>query len=1357
MTHDHLDQLVAQSEQPIEGDAEEVFILPSSFAQERLWFIQQLDPSSAAYNVPAALRICGALDCKALEDSLHAVVQRHEVLRTSFETADGRPVQVIYPEGRIGLRRVDVQQIAPAEREAEVHRLAHTEAMQPFDLRQRPLLRAMLIQLADQEYVLLFTMHHIITDMWSMELLIHEVVSFYTGYAAGQAVALPDLPMQYGDFAIWQREWCQGAMLEQQLAYWRKQLQQIPTLLPLPSDRPRPAVQRYHGAEQRFTIPAPIAHALKRLSAEHGVTLFVTLLAAFKVLLYRYSGQSDIVVGTPIANRNRREIEGLIGFFVNTLVLRSNLAAAPSFSTFLAQVAELAFDAYAHQDIPFDVLVEQLQPTRDLSRTPLFQVMFAFHNREFSGMEIAGLQVSPLLLPSQTAMFDLTLELVNGEQELNALIEYSSDLFDAATIVRMSRHFQQLLAAIVADPTAPITRLALLPADELAQLMDWRQSATVAFPASPIHTLFAAQVARSPDAIALVADDEQLTFRVLNERAEQLAAYLRSLGVGPEQRVAVFLERSVLMLVGLLGVLKAGGAYVPIDPGYPPQRISHMIEDVQATLVLTTTQLQPRLPNSTGLVIALDSTWPVPTGSPQAELGNTISADHLMYVIYTSGSTDRPRGVLLTHRSVSSHFHWMQQQFPLTNRDCVLQQTSFSFDVAVWELFAPLLQGVRLVLARPGGEKDPSYLAQTLATQGVTVIQLVPTLLRMLVQTSLLKDCPALRRVFCGGEALPTDLPSQFFAQSRAELINMYGPTETCIDATFWPCTPSESATRLPIGRPIGNAQIYILDQQLQPVPIGVPGELYIGGAGVARGYLNRPDLTAERFVPNPFEAADDTGVAASPRLYRSGDLVRYRANGQIEFLGRVDQQVKIRGFRIEPGEIAPVLLQHPAVREAVVIARADAPGNPRLLAYVCLHDWQSASAEDAQQQLQLEWRALLKARLPDYMLPAACIILEALPLLPNGKLDQRALPAPPELPATASQYVAPRNAIELQLVRIWEQLLGIAPIGVQHNFFELGGHSFLAAQLMARIQQHFGRQLALSVLFQGATIEQLATLLRQQEPDAPVSCLIQLQPGQAGIRPLFLVHPIGGNVFCYLELLRQLDPTQPVYALQARGSDGRLPPHTTIAAMAQEYLDLIRSIQPTGPYRLAGWSFGGVVAFEMARQLHAAAEPVELLALIDSFLPDTETAKASDEMTLMGEFAADLGLPLAELEAIAPHAQGWHNDERLTWIMQQAQQRNLFPADIELDQMRHLWLVYQQNLAAWQSYRAQPYPGPALLFSAAHPSATVPAHRGWDALIGAGLTIHTLPGDHYSLLRAPDVALLGEELQRWLGETALR
>jgi amino acid adenylation domain-containing protein len=1077
--------------------------LPLSFAQERLWFLDQLEPGNSVYNICRAHRLTGSLDITVLTLSLNEVVRRHEVLRTTFPAVDGRPIQVVTAALTLTVKVIDLREVTQTNRETELLRAAIEEGRQSFDLALGPLLKVALLRISEEDHLLVFTVHQIICDGWSAGIFFRELEKIYETFFNGQSLTLPPLPVQYADFVLFQHQWLKGEVLEAQLFYWKNRLGAIIPMLELPTDRPRSSVQTFRGAREAIELPTSITAPLKELSRQEGATLFVILMAAFNTLLHRYTTQEDIIIGFPIASRNHAEIQNAIGFFVNTLPLRTDLSRNPTFRELLSRVRTVCIEAYAHQDLPFEKLVEELHQERDLSRNPLFQVMFVFQNISDPVLKFPDVKSAPIGIDTGTSKFDLTLSLAEREQTLVGFIEYSTDLFERSTVERMIGHFQTLLEGIVVDPDRPISTLPLLTDAERHQLLvDWN-STRADFPEGCcLHELFEAQVERTPDAVAAVFENQWLTYGQLNARANQLAHYLKQRGVGPEKLVGISSERSLEMVVGVMGILKAGGAYVPIDPTYPKERVAFLIKDTQVSVLLLQERLKVDLPDYDGDVVCLDSDWEVIAKNDEQNPVHNVTVENSAYVIFTSGSTGEPKGAMNTHRGICNRLLWMQDAFRLTEFDRVLQKTPFSFDVSVWEIFWPLLNGARLVIARPGGHQDNIYLANLISSQRITVLHFVPSMLQVFLEQASLEGCGCLRIVICSGEALLFELQERFFARLGAELHNLYGPTEAAIDVTRWACERGSNRRTIPIGRPIANTQIYILDSNMQPVPIGVPGELHIGGYGLARGYLNRPELTAENFVACPFSS--EPGA----RLYRTGDVARYLRDGNIEFLGRVDNQVKIRGHRIELGEIEATLIQNPAVSQTVVVA-FDKPASDSDNLKSKTRTELSRSIKNSKSLVAYivpvavspsvtELHNFLKKKLPDYMIPSWFVFLDALPLTPNGKIDRNALPPPDgERPLLDQGFVEPRAEIEELVAQVWRDILKVEQVGVYDNFFELGGHSLLATRVVSRLRQNFDIDLPLRKLFElpsvAALAEHIAIVLQDKSrnktpPIVPVS-----------------------------------------------------------------------------------------------------------------------------------------------------------------------------------------------------------------------------------------------------------------------------
>jgi amino acid adenylation domain-containing protein len=1030
--------------------------LPLSFAQQRMWFLNQLDSQNAFYNEGLQVQIRGALNISVLEESINEIIHRHESLRTTFPTVDGKPVQRISPSLTINLPLVDLQGLPPAG----VQQFITKEVRQSFDLDEGPLSRFMLLRCEPETHILIVTMHHIITDGWSMGILMKELSTLYQAFSVGTGSHLTELPIQYADFTVWQRQRLTGEVWENQLNYWKQQLAGATPLLELPTDKPRPPVQTFRGAVQEFQLDLNLTTQLKTLSRESGSTLFHTILAAYVILLYRYSGQDDISVGCPMANRNRTEIESLIGFFVNTIVLRNQIQGNPSFSEFLTQVRQVALAGDAHQDIPFEQVVDALQPERSLSYSSLFQVMFAWQSFSLDTLELSDISLTTQMVERETSAFDLNLSIWETKKGLMGRWEYSTDLFADDTIARMTGHFQTLLSGIIAHPDQSISKLPLLTAKEQEQiLVGWNQTETDYPKDKCIHELFEERVKVNPDAIALIYDNQQLTYRELNARANQLAHYLQSLGVKSEVLVGICVERSLEMIVGILAILKAGGAYVPLDPEYPEDRLTFMLEDTQLSVLLTQDKLVNKLPDHKACVICLDTNWDIINQQTEENPNTSIKADNLAYVMYTSGSTGQPKGVSIVHQGVV-RLVTETDYVSFSAKEVFLQVAPISFDAATFEIWGCLLNSGKLVIF-PSNTPSLDELGQVIEQYQVTTLWLTAGLFHLMVDENI-EALKPLRQLLTGGDVLSVSHVHKFLQTvGNCQLINGYGPTE---NTTFTCCyqipTSLSPDVSVPIGRPIANTQVYILDKNLQPVPVGVPGELYTGGAGLARGYLNRPELTQEKFIPNPFSTDPDS------RLYKTGDKVRYLSDGNIEYQGRIDNQVKIRGFRIELGEIETVLSQHADVHSVVVITRQDTPDNKRLVAYIVPHPQVTPTTRELHQ--------FLKAKLPDYMVPNAFVILEALPLTPNGKVDRRALPAPDVINDTET-FVAASTPTEKAIATIWGDVLGLKQVGIHDNFFELGGHSLLATQVISRLRQTWKMKLPLRRLFEKPTVAELA------------------------------------------------------------------------------------------------------------------------------------------------------------------------------------------------------------------------------------------------------------------------------------------
>lgn len=1169
--------------------------IPLSFAQQRQWFLWQLNPASPAYNIPTALRLSGVLDQDALRYSFQTLIERHEVLRTTFKQDDDQSIQIIHAAQPFALSTAYLAEAQTVE--AWVER----EISHPFDLEKGPLLRVGLLVLAENEHVLLLTVHHIISDGWSMPVMVEELVTLYESYSQGRGQAcLPVLPIQYADYAIWQRNWMEAGEQERQLTYWKAQLGGEQPVLELPTDRVRPSVPDQRGARLDITLEHELVNGLKGLAQRENGTLFMVLLAGFQSILQRYSGQNDIRIGVPIANRTRVETEQLIGFFVNTQVLKATFDFTTTFGELVRQTRQAVLDAQTYQELPFEQLVEALQPDRSLSHSPLFQVMYNHQTHvKSTASSLQGLQVESIEWDDPTTKFDLTLNTFEHETGVKASLTYATALFDRPTIEQLAKHWKRLLQRVLTVPETPLIELSLLDEEEQQQIvLAWNRT-DACYPAGQaFHQLFEQQVDKTPGSTALMFGEQSLSYTELNQRANRLARRLRELGVGPDVLVGIVVERSLEMVVGLLGVLKAGGAYVPLDPEYPQERLAYMLEHSGAQLLLTQVRLLEQLPVSDIKTLCLDRDWQQLDGYSSDNLAIAVHPEQVAYCIYTSGSTGKPKGVTVRHQALVNFLFSMAQQPGLNNQDRVLALTSLSFDIAGLELYLPLLVGASVVLLADRENQDPQALLKLIEQREVTTVQATPSTWRMLLDAAppqALRNC----RLLSGGEALAPDLASRLLERSE-QVWNLYGPTET----TIWSglhCLDRQAPAAL-LGKPIANTRLHVVEPGLSAAPVGVSGELLIGGDGLARGYLHRPDLTAERFVPDPFDTSEQGGG----RAYRTGDLARYHADGILEYVGRIDHQVKIRGFRIELGEIEARLLEHKAVREVAVID-IDGPSGKQLAAYLCPGDQSVLTDEVLLKKLVDNLRVHTRATLPDYMQPAHIVCVDKLPLTPNGKLDRKALS---KVVIRRGESPLLRTRLERQLASIWQDVLKIETVGLQDNFFDIGGHSILMLAVLKRIREEINSEFSLHEFMRSPTLEKQAEYLRDQM-DGCQSSLVKLSTDETADIAIYCLPPAGGTTFPYYPLARKLNGICSVYALLHKGFIEKGFHYESWEAMVQHYLDEIVLSQPEGPYHLLGWSSGGALAIEIAHRLEAKGERVNLLALIDSMLP---TARTCDE-----------------------------------------------------------------------------------------------------------------------------------------------
>ena len=1320
--------------------------LPLSFGQERLWFLEQLNPGLAVYNLLTALRLPADVDEEALERALGEIVRRHEVLRTTFREVDGAPVQVVAPVGGFALPVEEVPAPGEAEREAQARQRASEEIARPFDLKVGPLFRARLLRLGAEDCVLLLCVHHIVSDGWSMGVLLGELGTLHDAYRHGGASPLPEPQVQYADYAAWQREQLQGETLARRLSYWTERLAGSPPL-EFPTDHLRPAVPTYRGARERMEFSVRLRERLEALARSEGATLFMVLLGVFQVLLGKYSGSDDVVVGSPAAGRTRVELENLIGFFVNTLALRTDLSGDPSFREVVRRVREVTLGAYEHQDVPFERVVAELQPVRSLSHPPLFRAMFILQNLVPPGDGGGGLRARHVEVEPGTAEFDLTLVVFTpGHHGMLATLEYGTDLFEPATICRILGHLERVLEQVADDPDARLSRLELMGPEERQVLEEWNRTDAEVPDGPCIHHLFEAQAARTPDALAVVFEDKLLTYRELNERANRLARHLAGLGVDLEERVAVCLERGPEMVVSLLAVLKAGGAYVPLDPANPDAWLRYQLEDSAPMAVLTHGSLAARFAGAGVPRIELDAASSVWAAGHETNPGHrALLPGHLAYVIYTSGSTGRPKGVMITHRAVLLQVAAVQAAFGLRPDDRSLQFASIAFDVAVEEIFGALLSGAALVMRGKEWLEDARTFWGACARHQVTVVDLPTRFWQLLLDepAAVVPEC--VRLLVIGGEAVEPAAVEAWFRRGghRPRLLNNYGPTETTVNATLREVT-GDPATWRSIGRPMANTRAYPLDAWARPVPVGVAGELYIGGGQVARGYLGRPGLTAERFVPDPF------GGEAGARLYRTGDRVRWSADGSLEFLGRADFQLKVRGFRIEPGEIEARLCEHPAVRETVVLARAESPGDQRLVAY-----WAGETEVEAE-----ALRLHLLERLPEYMVPAAYVHLDAFPLTPSGKVDRRALPTPQGDAYARRGYEAPSEEGEQALAEVWSEVLGVERVGRWDHFFELGGHSLLAVRVISRVRQMLGAEVGIGDLFERPVLTDFARGLREDYPDGAGAARVEASsaarvadvpvPVRAtgSERPLFLVHDGYGSIQYAQVLARQIGTEIPVHALPPLlDAECSL---RTIHAMGARLVRMIQSVQQSGPYRIAGYSFGGLLAYEAAAQFIGLNQEVEFLGLIDTAYPDvsqrgtcTTPPSPAQVLRILCIREGTEGWSESTLRELASTS----DSSELGALLRAGHEAGLFTERFSVErvsQLRQEMWIYP--LALWD-YTPPQISVPVCYFQAMQSSGTDPCN-GWRALLkDTSLRVTRVPGTHRSMLDPDHIPVLGQAL----------
>ena len=1311
-----------------------------SYSQELLWLLSQVFYDGVAYNSPATFGLEGALDIDALRSALDALVDRHEILRTTYDVIGGRPMQIIHDRFPVDLRVIDVGAEAFDEQEQRIEAILREESQAPFDLVNGPVVRSTLIRRGPDDYVFMIVLHHIATDGYSRTILFNDLTELYEATVQGRPASLPPLPVQYADFALWHRNWLEAGALQQQLSYWRQRLEGAPSRLDLPTDFRRSPVRSYDGDHQSLRLDLATLEGLRDVARRGGGTLFAGLVAAFAALLHRYSAQDDVVIGTPFAGRNRAEVENMIGYFINPLPLRIDLSGDPTFLELVQRARGTAVEAFANADVPYEMVVRETNPERDLSQTPVFQAMLVLHNPEWMSkrpkFEPAGIRATELSHTKGWSKFDLLLGMSERKDGLNATFEYSTDLFKAETLARMLEHFRTLAGNAAVNPDTRLSKLSMLSEAERSRvLVNWNPPTREPHEET-IKDLFEQQVARTPHATAVVFQGETSTFAELNRRANAIAWRLRAKGAGPGTLVGIFLEKSIDAVAAVLGVMKSGAAYIPLDPVYPSDRLGLMVADAKPTLLLTQQSLRSELSVPTASVITVDEGF---EGERDDDPPTSAVPSDLAYVIFTSGSTGRPKGVMIDNANLTSAYFAYEDAYRLRELRSHLQLANISFDVFTGDVLRALVSGAKLVLAPVDVVVDPAQLYELMVREQVEAAEFVPASAKLLfehVERSGL-SLDFMRLLSIGGEAWRADAYALFrrVCGPQTRIINSYGLTEATMDSTWLEVT-DELALHpdrfVPIGRPFANTRIYILDADLEATPVGIPGELCIGGAAVGRGYLNRPELTQERFVPDPYSTQPDA------RLYRTGDFARWLPDGTVDFVGRADRQVKIRGFRIEPGEIEAVLERHPLVQRAAVTARPDAEGQLRLVAYVV-----PAQSDAIVERSDLY--EFLAEHVPAYMVPAAWMTLSAPPLTPSGKIDVNALPEPEwDRPATA-ELVAPRNETERRLAEIWRELLGVEELGVTDNFFALGGHSLLAVRLFAQIEQQFGKKLTLTTLFRGGTIEQLAAVIESDDAQAyPTVRAVRPKGTRA---PLFIIGGIDGEVIHYRGLVSALAADQPIYALQPEGVDTDAAPKMTVEEMAADYVRDLLAFQPDGPHLIAGYCYSGYIAWEVARQLDASGHAPAMLALIDTGAARPRPTRAQLERQKFADFrAADLK---GKRAWVVRRSRGLKRKVELAirWSLADALQRLNLPVPRPLRNLR------EAGFRAWKRYEMQPAPISMTLFRADEAGTDWSRAALWHRYATGGVQIVPLRGDgirHDNLMREPYV----HELARGLHDT---
>ena len=1317
--------------------------------QKHLWSLCGRDLGTV-YRAQCAVHLEGHLDRSLMRQAIENVVQRHEILRTSYHSLPGMdvPLQIINEKAAVSIVEIDLSDKETSIQAGELEVVWQEASRQLADCAQKTLFHVSLISMSLNKHLLQLTLHSLCADTVGLEHLVHAIGQAYTACVNGEE--LPEELVQYADLSEWQNELLESEDTGAAREFWRRQDFSGHNNLTLPTEKHSALEEVFEPLSLSVVLDSQKAGGVAAIAEAHGVSTSVLLLACWQILLWKLGGESDTIVCVAFNGRKFSELDQALGLFEKYLPVASRLEKHSRFIDVLQQTNGSVRDISRWQECFKWEHAETSLESAPKSRLSSFSFDFNLRPTKFAS---AGVVFAIERLCSYIDRFQVRLSCVQSDEGLSLEFHYDANLYKQDDVRRLANQYQKLLESIIDTPEGEITTLDIIDDVERRQLLIDFNDTKAMYPLEKcLHQLFEQQAALTPDNVAVTYEEQRLTYAELNGQANQLAHHLQRLGVGPEDLVGICVERSLEMIVGLLGILKSGAAYVPLDPSYPNERLALMLNDAGVCVLITQQSLLRTLPEHQALILCLDTANEILVTESNDNPRSNVSPTNLAYVIYTSGSTGRPKGVMIPHEAIVNRLLWMQTAFPLTCEDLVLQKTPFSFDASVWEFFAPLLAGARLLIARPGGHQDNAYLVRTVAEQGVTTVQIVPSMYRVLLETNGIEACNrSLRRVFCGGETLPVALQERSFALLDAALHNLYGPTETAIDAAFWKCRADSEGTTVPLGRPIGNMQIYLLNRDMKLVPTGVAGELYIGGVGVARGYLKRTDLTADRFVPNPFSKV------GGARLYKSGDLARYQATGAIEFLGRLDEQVKLRGFRIELGEIEASLRQHPALLEAVVLAHEQTPDDTRLVAYIVMKSGSAATPN--------ELKDFLREKLPDYMVPTSFVVLQALPMMPNGKVDRRGIASTAEAEIRLDKILAlPRDNLEGQLVRIWKQVLGTTEhVGVTDNFFDLGGHSLLAVRLMAQIHKWFGQELPLSILFEGATIGHLAEVLRGQAAVQTPTPIVPIKP-KGSRPPFFCVHTGSGEVLCYEPWARYLNEDQPFYGVQDHFAYKEGDPQISIEQMATIYVEALRATQPAGPYLLGGWSFGGLVAFEMARQLVELGQDIPLLVLVDAGAPSfvRQIIEADDAvlLTILANQLTRYSMNDAELRPLTEALRKLDTNEQLKYVIDYFIERDRVGASLDMGYAfeflkRHL-LVFRTRIQVTRNYAPPVYPGRITVFRGSEEPPEVRGldpTKGWSELSTQPVAVHIVPGNHETMGLEPNVQMLAARLQSCIDE----